>query len=78
MPLDRLTLPLSFQSPDVVNESACKDMRGFSRRTSILTCSVTSLQLARCCVIFEEVASSRRAVRPELEQCLKALRSVTR
>ncbi|MDQ0457713.1 recombinase family protein [Rhizobium paknamense] len=34
-----------------------------------------SLQLAGCCVIFEEVASSRRAVRPELEQCLKALRS---
>lgn len=34
-----------------------------------------ALQQAGCCVIYEEAASGKNAVRPELEQCRKALRA---
>lgn len=34
-----------------------------------------ALKQAGCCVIYEEAASGKNAVRPELEQCCKALRA---
>jgi DNA invertase Pin-like site-specific DNA recombinase len=46
-----------------------------SREDQHLDLQRDALQRAGCCIIYEEAASGKSALRPELEQCLKALRT---